>query len=52
MQVEDTLEGYFSHGGVSPLKSPVLPTKPFRTSPALVGKEYIVVLCGVTGIPG
>ncbi len=32
--------GYLSPGGVSFLKAPVLPTKPLRTSSALVGKAY------------
>ncbi len=40
-QVEDTLAGYLSPGGVSSLKSLVLPTKPFWTSSALVGKAYM-----------
>ncbi len=40
-QVEDTLAGYLSPGGASSLKSPVLPTKPLRTSSALVGKAYM-----------
>lgn len=39
-QVEDTLAGYLSPGGVSSLKANVLPNKPLRTSWALVGKAY------------
>ncbi len=39
-RVEDTLASYLSPGGASSLKAPVLPTKPLRTSSALVGKAY------------
>ncbi len=42
-RVEDTLAGYLLPGVVSSLKSPVLPTKPLRTSLALVGKAYTAV---------
>ncbi len=39
-RVEDTLASYLSPDGASSLKAPVLPTKPLRTSSALVGKAY------------
>ncbi len=38
--VEQTLAGYLSPGVASSLKAPVLPSKPLRTTSALVGKGY------------
>ncbi len=39
-QAEDTLTSYLLPSGASSLKAPVLPTKPLRTTSALVGKAY------------
>ncbi len=39
-QAEDTLASYLSLRGASSLKAPALPTKPLRTTSALVGKAY------------
>ncbi len=39
-RVEQTLASYLSPDAASSLKAPTLPTKPLRTSSALVGKEY------------
>ncbi len=40
-RVEQTLASYLSPGVASSLKAPALPTKPLRTTSALVGKGYI-----------
>ncbi|KAL0173181.1 hypothetical protein M9458_033492, partial [Cirrhinus mrigala] len=39
-RVEQTLTSYLSPGVASSLKAPTLPTKPLRTTLALVGKGY------------
>ncbi len=39
-QVEQTLASYLSPDAASSLKAPTLPSKPLRTSSALVGKGY------------
>ncbi len=39
-RVEQTLASYLSPGVASSLKAPVLPSKPLRTTSALVGKGY------------
>ncbi len=39
-QVEQTLACYLPPGAASSLKAPVLPSKPLRTTSALVGKGY------------
>ncbi len=39
-RVEQTLASYLSPDAASSLKAPTLPTKPLRTSSALVGKGY------------
>ncbi len=41
-RVEQTLTSYLSPGTASSLKAPVLPSKPLRTTSALVGKGYTV----------
>ncbi len=41
-KVEETLASYLSPESSSSTKSPVLPTKPVRTTSALVGKAYSV----------
>ncbi len=40
LRVEQTLASYLSPDAASSLKAPTLPTKPLRTSSALVGKGY------------
>ncbi len=40
-QAEDPLASYLSPSGASSLKAPVLPTKPLRTTSALVVKAYM-----------
>ncbi|MCJ8739459.1 hypothetical protein PDJAM_G00047420 [Pangasius djambal] len=40
-RVEQTLASYLSPGAASSLKAPALPTKPLRTTSALVGKVYM-----------
>ncbi|KAI2653798.1 hypothetical protein H4Q32_014146 [Labeo rohita] len=40
-RVEQTLESYLSPEAASSLKAPVLPSKPLRTTSALVGKGYL-----------
>lgn len=39
-RVEETLTSYLSPEAPSPAKAPKLPTKPIRTTSALVGKAY------------
>ncbi|KAL0154061.1 hypothetical protein M9458_050635, partial [Cirrhinus mrigala] len=39
-RVEQTLASYLSPGAASSLKAPTLPSKPLRTTSALVGKRY------------
>ncbi len=39
-KVEETLASYLSHESSSSARSPVLPTKPVRTTSALVGEAY------------
>ncbi|KAL0149575.1 hypothetical protein M9458_055102 [Cirrhinus mrigala] len=39
-RVEQTLASYLSPGAASSLRAPTLPSKPLRTTSALVGKEY------------
>ncbi len=39
-EVEETLASYLSPESSASIKSPVLPTKPVRTTSALVGKVY------------
>ncbi len=41
--VEQMLVGYLSPGAALSLKAPVLPSKPLRTTSALVGKGYVAV---------
>ncbi len=41
-RVEQTLTSYLSPDAASSLKAPSLPSKPLRTSSALVGKGYVV----------
>ncbi|XP_067233771.1 uncharacterized protein [Chanodichthys erythropterus] len=42
-QVEETLASYLSPESASSLKSPTLPTRPLRTTSALVGRAYTSV---------